>query len=180
MRLESWLICREKQPRGLEICRFKPASAAVGTKQSCGAGPLGLRTYQNIRQVVHAVVLPVLPCLPVDREGVVIVFRILFLYETGSRICEEVTTQRQSAASCGRQCTAQRWSDGKGQLPSPTLSRPSLIHAVLKARRGQEDQGMKELRPVMAGKHQARGDSPATRPSLHRQIVCRNVCAGVA
>lgn len=35
---------------------------------------------------------------------------------------------------------------GKGQLPSPTLSRPSLIHAVLKARRGQEDQGMKELR----------------------------------
>lgn len=69
------------------------------------AGLLSLRTYQNICQVVHAVVLAVLPCLPVDGEGVVIVFRILFLYETGSKICEEVTIQSQSVTSCWLKCT---------------------------------------------------------------------------
>jgi len=33
---------------------------------------------QNICQVVHTVVFTMLPCLPIDREGVIIVFRILF------------------------------------------------------------------------------------------------------
>lgn len=71
------------------------------------------RTHQNICQVVHTVVFTVCPCLSIDREGVVIVFRILFLRERGRKICDGVSIQIQSVSSywttlhCLKRATAQ-------------------------------------------------------------------------
>lgn len=39
----------------------------------------GPRAHQNVRQVVRAVVLTMLPRLPVDGERVVVVLRVLLL-----------------------------------------------------------------------------------------------------
>lgn len=56
-------------------------------------------THQDIYQVVRTVVLTMLPCLPIDRQGVIIVFRILFLLKRGKRVVfflNEASIQNES------------------------------------------------------------------------------------
>lgn len=62
-----------------QVQRFSRQRFQSTVSQTCKNR--ALITHQNICQVVHTVVFTMLSCLPIDREGIIIVFRILFLLD---------------------------------------------------------------------------------------------------